>query len=759
MAPPKAIRPKAVRRPSSGSRVAPSDGFPLVAAVAEALVETVREALVVLDETFRVRTANHVLLPHVPDLCEADGGTAVSGALGLDAAQLDFRGLLERMVREKAPIQDHELAVDIERVGEKTLRVNARRVRVPGEPQPLLLLALDDITERKRAEIAVRASEVRYRRIFETAREGIWLMDAATGQLLDVNPFLEELLGYSRQEMLGKKPWDLGLYDDPAAARSRFEANLAGGFGFEQEVLLRTKAGQRVFVEAITNTYDLGGRRVTQANLRDVTERARLQEQVRQMQKLDSIGRLAGGVAHDFNNLLNIISAHVGILGRDKLESAKRAESTSSIQKAVERGTAVVRQLLTFARKTDIAFEPTDVNGVMKELASMLRETLPKQVRVSTKLAEEVPRIHADPNQLHQAILNLAVNARDAMPQGGVLTLGTDVVSGETLRNKFPEAPDGTYVELCVSDTGAGMDVDTRRRIFEPFFTTKGTKGQGLGLAVVYGIVNSHRGYVDVESEVGKGTTFRIYIEVPELQPGVDDVASRARRKSSRRPTAAVKPITGERPTILLVEDEETLLAPIREFLEEEGFEVLTALDGVAAVRVHAENADRIQAVLLDLGFRVFWRLASVSEDAGAGSGPALHRREREHRARSACGDERCRRAGFDPEALRHFRNPPGSSDWFSRADATRRRPLRARGREDVRLEQRLQAEAALRGADGHPEIAAPLHARHDVVDRKSSMAMPFSTSFQVTGVDTVASGRGRTEYTEASVLPQRFWL
>ncbi len=602
MAPPKAIRPKAVRRSSSGSRVAPSDGFPLVAAVAEALVETVREALVVLDETFRVQTANQSFHRMFGTSAKQTDGRPFLELWELDAAQLDFRGLLERMVRERAPIQDHELAVDIERVGEKTLRVNARRVHVPGEPQPLLLLALEDITERKRAEIAVRASEVRYRRIFETAREGIWLMDAATGQLLDVNPFLEELLGYSRQEMLGKKPWDLGLYDDPAAARSRFEANLAGGFGFEQEVLLRTKAGQRVFVEAITTTYDQGGRRVTQANLRDVTERARLQEQVRQMQKLDSIGRLAGGVAHDFNNLLNIISAHVGVLGRDKLEAMKRAESTSSIQKAVERGTAVVRQLLTFARKSDIAFEPTDVNVVMKELASMLRETLPKQVRVSTKLAEEVPRVHADPNQLHQAILNLAVNARDAMPQGGVLTLGTDVVSAETLRNKFPEAPDGTYVELCVSDTGAGMDGDTRRRIFEPFFTTKGSKGQGLGLAVVYGIVNSHRGYVDVESEVGKGTTFRIYIEVPELQPGVDDVASRARRKSLRRPTAAVKPISGERPTILLVEDEETLLAPIREFLEEEGFEVLTALDGVAAVRVHAENADRIQAVLLDLG-------------------------------------------------------------------------------------------------------------------------------------------------------------
>ena len=570
---------------------------------AEALVETVREALVVLDEAHRVRSANQSYYRMFQTSAkESEGRRFPEEVWGPGAASPDLHALLERAARENVPIQDHEISIHIDPVGEKTLRMNIRRVRLPGEPEPLLLLAFEDITERQRAEMEVRASEARYRRIFETAREGIWLMDAATGQLLDVNPFLEELLGYSRKEMLGRKPWDLGIHDDSAAAQSRFDSNLAGGFGFEQEIMLRTKSGQKVFVEAITNSYDLSGRRVTQANLRDVTERARLQEQVRQMQKLDSIGRLAGGVAHDFNNLLNIISAHVGILGREKLVDSKRAESVGSIVKAVERGTAVVRQLLTFARKTDIAFEPTDVNAVVKELASMLRETLPKQVRVATRLAEEVPRVHADPNQLHQAVLNLAVNARDAMPEGGVLTLGTDVVSGETLRNKFPEAPDGTYVELCVADTGSGMDSETRRRIFEPFFTTKGTKGQGLGLAVVYGIVNSHRGYVDVESEVGKGTTFRIYLEVPELPLGVAETRSPARRKSSRRPTAPAGAGSGARPTILLVEDEEALLGPIREFLEEEGFEVLTAVDGVAAVNVHAENVERIQAVLLDLG-------------------------------------------------------------------------------------------------------------------------------------------------------------
>ena len=567
---------------------------------AEALVETVREGLVVLDEKLRVRTSNQSFHRIFESSASQTEGKDFAGLWGLERAEPALRPLLERMVREKAPIEDYDLALDLG-TGEKSLLLNARRVRLPGETQPVFLLAIEDVTERRAAELGIRTSEARYRRIFETAREGIWLMDARNGVLLDVNPFLEELLGWSKAEMVGKKPWDLGLYDDSAAARGRFEANLAGGLGFEQEVLLRTKSGERVVVEAVTNTYDLGGRLVTQANLRDVSERARLQEQVRQMQKLDSIGRLAGGVAHDFNNLLNIISAHVGILGREKVELAKRAESAASIQKAVERGSAVVRQLLTFARKSEVAFEPTDVNVVLREVASMLRETLPKQIRVTTKLAEEVPRVHADPNQLHQAILNLAVNARDAMPHGGVLTLGTDVVTAETLRAKFPEASGGRFVELCVSDTGLGMDSETRRRIFEPFFTTKGAKGQGLGLAVVYGIVNSHRGFVDVESEVGRGTTFRIYIEVPEGQP-LADAATTGRRKSARRNTAAV-PRAGKPPsTLLLVEDEEALLNPVRDLLEEEGFEVLTALDGREAVRVHSENADKIGVVLLDLG-------------------------------------------------------------------------------------------------------------------------------------------------------------
>ncbi len=569
---------------------------------AESLVETVREALIVLDDSLRVRTANRSFYRMFQTSALQTEGKVVMELWGLAASAPELRRLLAQTISEKRAIQDLEIPVETESLGRRALLVNARGVRMGAEPEPLILLAIEDITERKRAAEALKASESQYRLIFETAREGIWVLDAKTGVLLDVNPFFQDLVGYSREELLGRKPWDVGLFDDASAARARFEADLAGGFGFEREVLLRTRTGEPVWVEAVTNTYALGDRLVTQANLRDVTDRTKLQDQVRQMQKLDSIGRLAGGVAHDFNNLLNIIAAHVAVLVREDAAADRRSESAESIGKAVERGSAVVKQLLTFARKTEISFEPTDANAVVNEVASMLRETFPKAIRVQTKLAAEVPRVRADPNQIHQALLNLAVNARDAMPDGGTLTLGTAVVTGETLRSKFPEASATRYVELCVADTGGGMDADTRRRIFEPFFTTKGVRGQGLGLAVVYGIVNAHRGWIDLETEADKGTTFRLYFGDTEASdaPRALEPSRRARRKDSRRATA-VSTDAAERRTLLVVEDEEMLLHPVRDLLEENGYKVLIARDGREAVERHSANADRVDLVLLDL--------------------------------------------------------------------------------------------------------------------------------------------------------------
>ena len=583
---------------------------------AEALVETVREALIVLDDSLRIRAANHAfyrMFQTTPILSE---GKDFVKTWSLDGDDPHLRERLLQTNRE-APLHDYEIETDAEPLRHKTLLLNARRMRLEGESQ--ILLVIDDITERKRIENALRASESTYRRIFETAREGIWILDGSSGEVLDVNPYLLELLGYRLDELIGRKPWELGLFENATLAKQRFRATRANGFSFEPEVAMKTADGRRVQVEAITNMYDLAGRSVMQGNLRDVTERVRLQDQLRQVQKLDSIGRLAGGIAHDFNNLLNIISAHIGLLRRAGAEK-KSGESVEAIQKAVERGTAVVRQLLTFARKGESSFESTDVNVVVREVASMLRETFPKQMRVATKLAEEVPSVHADPNQIHQAVLNLAVNARDAMPDGGTLTLGTDVVDGDTVRRKFPELAGKQYVEVCVADTGTGMDESIRRRIFEPFFSTKGTGGQGLGLAVVYGIVNGHSGVIDLESEEGKGTTFRIYLPAMDgAAASTDPDSGETHRKASGEEKRASERIRtkGENgsTTLLLVEDEEALLSPVRTLLEEEGYKVLTATDGVQAVETHAAHAERISAVLLDLslprlgGWQAFLRM------------------------------------------------------------------------------------------------------------------------------------------------------
>jgi two-component system, chemotaxis family, CheB/CheR fusion protein len=569
---------------------------------AETLIETVRESLVVLEASLKVRSANRAFYRSFQTTPDMTQGRDFLELLGLEKADPHLRDRLAKANRDQA-LQDYEVEVDGKALEPRTLLLNARPVQLAGEAQ--ILLAIDDITERKSAEVALRASESRYRRIFETAREGIWILDGSSGEILDVNPYLVELVGYPRDQLVGSKPWEVGLFENPTLARHRFRATRANGFSFESEVALKTQDGRRVQVEAITNTYDLAGRPIMQGNLRDISERVRLQDQLRQVQKLDSIGRLAGGIAHDFNNLLNIISAHLGLLQRPG-EGPKRAESTDAIQKAVERGSAVVRQLLTFARKGGSSFEPTDVNAVVREVASMLQETFPKQIRVATKLSDAVPSIHADPNQLHQAVLNLAVNARDAMPEGGTLTLGTSNVEGVELQKRLPEVQVGSYVEICVSDSGSGMDEDTRRRMFEPFFTTKGSGGQGLGLAVVYGIVNSHGGVIDLESEPGKGTTFRVYL--PSMDgaaasgdPDSGETLRRAGAPDKQRATARVRTEGFGPQTLLLVEDEEALLSPIRTLLEEEGYAVLTAADGVAAVETHARHAERIDVVLLDL--------------------------------------------------------------------------------------------------------------------------------------------------------------
>jgi len=354
------------------------------------------------------------------------------------------------------------------------------------------------------------------------------------------------------------------------------------------EIEFMTKAGKR---KNVLLSASLDGE-IISGMAKDISDIRILERQLLQTQKLEGLGNIAAGIAHDFNNLLGVILGYADLLRQSAFEPKKFDRGTQAIVKSAERGKALVKQLLTFARKTETTFNVVQVNEIVSETEKLIEETFPKTITISTNLCSNLPVISGDANQIHQVLLNICVNARDAMPKTGKLIISTDKVSRESVIDKFPEAFAKKYVKISVEDNGAGMDENTRRRIFEPFFTTKEVgKGTGLGLSVVYGIMQSHRGFVDVISELNKGTTFEVYFPVPEDSvednSGVELIADE---------------ISGGTDTVLIIEDEEMLRDLIRTILESKGYSVLTAADGEEAVRIFNKHKDQVAAIVSDLG-------------------------------------------------------------------------------------------------------------------------------------------------------------
>ncbi|MBS4027050.1 MAG: PAS domain S-box protein, partial [Ignavibacteriales bacterium] len=343
-----------------------------------------------------------------------------------------------------------------------------------------------------------KISEERYRNLFEESKDGIFISTPG-GQLVDVNPAGVELFGYDSKEELLEVNIAKDLYSsstDREKVKQRLEQQ---GFVKDFEFSIKRKDGQRrtVLETSIAVRNQKGAVVAYRGILRDITEQKKLEQQLLQAQKMESIGTLAGGIAHDFNNLLGIIMGYSSLLERQKSDPAKFSQSVDSISKAVSRGASLVKQLLTFARKNEPLLESVNLNSIFEELKKMTAETFPKTITCVLHLEKQIPSIVGDTNQLHQAFLNLCVNARDAMPKGGTLSLSTSILDGSKLRERFFDATDASYVRVSLSDTGTGMDEATRTRIFEPFFTTKERgRGTGLGLAVVYGIVKSHHGFI-----------------------------------------------------------------------------------------------------------------------------------------------------------------------------------------------------------------------------------------------------------------------
>jgi PAS domain S-box-containing protein len=467
----------------------------------------------------------------------------------------------------------------------------------------------EDITERKRAEKALRQSEEQYRIFFEDDLTGDYI-STPDGKILACNPAFVRIFGFASVEEALKINAST-LYAVPEK-RERFLTLLREKKRLEyvETEHIRSDGTKLYGVENAIGIFDAQGN-LTQIRgyLFDDTKRKLLEQQLFQAQKLESLGTLAGGIAHDFNNILGIIMGHASLLERLSAEPHVISRNTEAITKAAMRGAALVRQLLTFARKTDVLIETVLLNDMVNEVSELLAETFPKTITISLHIDKDLPPIVADATQLHQVLLNLCVNARDAMPNGGTLTITTQRQPGEMIRARFPKATEREYIKLSVADTGVGMDEATRTRIFEPFFTTKERgKGTGLGLSLVFGIVESHNGFIAVDSAPGKGTMFELFFPVLEKPAEL--------KQAKEEPT---EDIPGGNETILFVEDEKMLRDLVNAFLVAKGYTVLTAADGNEAVVLYQQHKEEIQLVILDMnlpkfnGYEVFHRLKTAN--------------------------------------------------------------------------------------------------------------------------------------------------
>ena len=436
-------------------------------------------------------------------------------------------------------------------------------------------------------------SERRFRKLVEYSSDVITLLDG-TGTVLYSTQSLKPTLGYGPGEMVGHSVFELVHPEDRPAAERLFRGVAQdASITSRADVRVRHKEGSwRDLEVAVTNHLDDPDVRAMVVNYQDVTDRKRLQQQFFQAQKMEAVGRLAGGVAHDFNNLLTAILGSTDLLLETLPVDHPGRDEGAEIRKAALRAADLTRQLLAFSRQQVLAPRVLDLNDVVANLHKMLRRLIGEDVDLRTTLAEEVGAVRADPGQLEQVIVNLAVNARDAMPNGGKLTIETanvDVAEGKGDAAAVPVVESVAYVLLVVSDTGTGMDAETKARMFEPFFTTK-PKGQGtgLGLATVYGIVKQSGGYVWVDSEPGHGTTFKIYL--PRVDADVDPQPA----------SPDIRRLNGSE-TVLLVEDQDQVRELTKRLLEVRGYRVLVAASGPEALQLAEGHTGQIQLLVTDV--------------------------------------------------------------------------------------------------------------------------------------------------------------
>ncbi|MEJ5376913.1 MAG: PAS domain S-box protein [bacterium] len=453
-----------------------------------------------------------------------------------------------------------------------------------------------DVTAQKMAQRSLEEAETRYMELVEQVPAGVYEIDVETARFLTINNYMIRVFGYSREEFLSMTGYDLWTDEGKEILRQRISRLLQG-----QEVPHvveypgRTKDGKEIWARVYSHfSRNREGKLVARVVLLDVTEQRRLEQELLQAQKMEAVGRLAGGVAHEINNALTSVLAYADLIFLSTKAGEPFHDEAREIKEGAMRAASITSQLLAFSRKQIIRPQVMDLNSLIRNFTRMLAPLLGENIWLSTRLFPRPLWIKIDPNQMEQIILNLAINARDAMPKGGKLFLETDIAHLDESygRDHGISLTPGPYVRLSVTDTGVGMDPKTLERIFEPFFTTKEVgKGTGLGLSTVYGIVRQNHGYIWAYSEPGQGTTFKIYLPMEAEDIAVLD----------REPWAASEAVLSGSETVLVVEDSAPVRKLVRTILERHGYKVLEAASGEAALSLLQERKSKVDLVLTDV--------------------------------------------------------------------------------------------------------------------------------------------------------------
>jgi PAS domain S-box-containing protein len=545
------------------------------------IVETIREPLIVLDKNLRVIYANHNFYKTFEVTPDETLGNFIHD-LGNQQWNIPrLRKLLEEIISKKTKFENYEVEHKFPNIGNKIMLLNARQIYHDDIGLEMILLAIEDITDRIEMEREMRESEELFRRLFETSKDGLLLIEKKKKKIVKVNPAIIELLGYSEKDFIGNKLSEVGIFKNAELLKTAYQKVHNSGFAFLDNMQVESKEGQKIETEF----YLIDRAKLIQCNVRNISERKKMEEDLLKSQKLESIGLLAGGIAHDFNNLLTAILGNINLAKLYVNKESRAYQPLEEANQASARAGELTQQLLTFSRGGAPIKKPTSIVKIIRESATLALSG--SSIKSEYHIQDNLWSVEVDEGQINQMFFNLITNARQALPDGGKIKIQAENAILE--EQKGISLKSGKYVKISIEDNGSGISEENIPKIFDPYFTTK-QKGKGLGLTVAYSIIKNHNGNITVVSTLGVGTTFILYFPASE-------------KKIIKEMMDEKKAIIGKG-RVLIMDDEEMVRRILGELLKNMGYEIDYATEGAEAINMYTktkESGKPFDAIIMDL--------------------------------------------------------------------------------------------------------------------------------------------------------------